>query len=237
MQTLTSHAEPEKDRPMIHGVDLSQWNVVRSYPELASAIGFGYAKCTDALKRDGRWIPFVDAKHDEHSLGLRACGKPTGSYAFGHPTQDVAACAAFFVQHAYFDQLRPVLDLESLNPDKTVPTNAGTWAAQWLAIVERDSGTKPIVYSGKYYAEEMLRQVPALAAADWWIAAYGSGTTAPDHMPAVVGLLPGRVLAFQWSGSARLPGIDGDADRDLAPSLEPLYVERPLDAGHEMAGA
>ncbi len=222
----------------LSGVDLSQWNVVRSYPELARAVSFGYVKCTDAIKRVDSWLPFVDPKHEAHSIGLRATGTPTGSYAFGHPTQDVAQCAAFFIQHAWFDQLRPVLDLESLNPDKTVPTNAGAWAAQWLAIVERDSGTKPIVYSGKYYAEAMLRQCPALAAADWWIAAYGGGTTAPDEMPKVVGLLPGRVLAFQWSGTATLPGIDGNADRDVCPDIGSLYVVAPaLDAGHERAGA
>lgn len=222
---------------MIHGVDLSEWNTVRSYPELCSAVAFGYVKATDAKRAGLGWLPFSDPKHEAHSLGMRACGKPTGSYAFGHPTQDVAQCAAYFVQRAWFDQLRPCLDLESLNPDKTVPKNAGAWAEAWIAIVRANTGTAPIIYSGKYYAEEMLRQVPALRDEDWWIAAYPGDLTPPERMPSVQGLLASRILAWQWSGTSTLPGIDGNADRDVAPSLEALYVVAPaLDAGHERVG-
>lgn len=213
---------------MIHLVDLSQWNTVVRYSELARAVSGAWIKATDA-KRDatGRWMPFVDALHETHTNGLRAEGKATGSYAFAHPTQDPAEFVDFFLQHAWFDQLRLVVDYESLNADKTVPANAGPHCKAVVDRIASHSGTRAIIYASTSYALAMLRQCPALAAEDWWAAAYPGRTDPPEYMPTIPGLPPGRVVAWQWTGSSSLPGVVGPVDRDVAPSMEPLYVPSP----------
>ena len=213
---------------MIHGVDLSVWNVVRSYPELARSCAFAYVKATDARRAGAGWLAYDDPKHEAHSLALRAAGVPTGSYCFGHPNQDVAQSASYFVQKAWFDQLRPVIDMESLNADNTIPGHAGDWTEAWCQRVEAATGVKVIVYSSTSYAMAMMGQCRALRDRDWWIAAYpGDSVHPPERMPVVPGLNQARVLAWQWTGSATLPGVDGHVDRDVAPSIEPLYVSAP----------
>lgn len=214
---------------MLHGVDLSTFQRDVNYPELARAVAFAYCKATDANKPDGvHWVPFTDPMHEKHVVALRDVGLPTGSYAFGHPTQDVNACADYFVAHAWYDQLRPVIDMEALAAGDKVPDNAGEWTEAWCVRVEAGTGTKPIIYSSSSYAQTMIQQCPALKDRDFWIAAYPGGPQIPpDHMPKVAGLPPGRILAWQWTGTGTLPGIKGNADRDVAPSLEPLYVVVP----------
>ena len=212
---------------MIHGVDLSTYQRGVKYADLGKIIGFGYAKATDAVKRGNIWVPFVDPMHSEHSVGMRAVGTPTGSYAFGHPSQDMAQCADFFIVNAWFDQLRPVIDMESLDNGHT-PANAGTWAEAWCQYVADHTGTSPIIYASTSYTIEMIRQCPAVAARDFWIAAYpGDNVNPPDHMPKVPGLAPERVLAWQWTGEGSIVGVSGHVDRDIAPVIEPLYVQAP----------
>lgn len=215
---------------MLHGVDLSTYQRDVNYPELGRAIAFGYAKCTDAKKPDGiTWVPFTDDQHETHSLGLRAVGVPTGSYCFGHPSQDPLTSADYFVTHAWFDQLRPCIDMESLNLDHTIPSNAGQWVAMWCLRIEASTGARPIIYASTSYCIELLRQVPALRDRDWWLAQYKDEThqVPPDRLPSVPGLLAARILAAQWTGAGTLPGVAGHVDRDVCPSIEPLYVEVP----------
>jgi len=213
---------------VIHLVDLSTYQRNVRYPELARAVAGAWIKATDAKKNAlGEWVPFVDPMHETHTTGLRAEGKPTGSYAFAHPTQDPIAFVDFFLTHAWFDQFRMVVDYESLNADNTIPSNAGAHCKTVVDRIRDHSGTKPIIYASTSYALAMLKQCPALAAEDWWVAAYPGRTDPPEYMPTVPGLVPGRIVAWQWTGTGRLPGIDGDADRDVAPSLEPLYVPSP----------
>lgn len=234
---LVAGVERVEENEMLNLVDLSTFQRRVRYSELATAVAGGWIKATDARKHGAAWFPFVDEMHEDHHRGLRSAGRPTGSYCFGHPTQDVNQSADFFVQHSFFDQLRPVIDMESLADGNAIPPNAGDWTAAWLARVRMDSGVEPMVYASSSYAETMIRQCPSLRDVDHWIAAYPGAMTPPDHMPTVRGLLAARVLAWQWTGTGRLPGIDGNADRDVAPSLEPLYVVAPdLDAGHERLG-
>lgn len=218
---------------MIHFADLSVYQRGVDYVALCKAISAAYLKCADAQKNDaGIWVPFEDGMHQKHTASVRAQGRPTGDYCFGHPTMDVAPLVDFFVSRAFFDQLRLVLDLEALatwaDGKQHVPDNAGDWGAAFVYRLRKMTGTAPIIYSGKYYAETMISQVKDLAAEDWWIAAYPGLTSAPDTMPKVAGLDPRHVLAWQWTGTGTLPGIAGNADRDVAPTLEPFYVPSPI---------
>lgn len=214
---------------MISFADLSWCQRSVDYVALCKAISAAYVKCCDATLKSGVWVPFEDEQHQTHVAGVRAQGRPTGDYCFGHPTMDVATLADFFVAHAYFDQLRPVLDLESLatwaDGKPHVPSNAGDWGRAFVDRVAANTGVAPIIYSGEYYAETMMQQCKLLTTEDWWIAAYPGLTNPPESMPSVIGLDPRHVLGWQWTGTGSLPGIVGHADRDVAPTLEPFYVQ------------
>ena len=199
---------------MIHGVDLSEYQRDVGYAALAKAVGFGYVKCSDA--RGGpAWVSFEDSMHRTHVAGLRAHDVPTGDYGFGHPSFSAQEHAEFFIVHAWFDQLRPVIDMESLAMGK-IPSNAGEWCDEWLTRVLAATGVQPIIYASTYYAQEMLRQVPSIADWDLWIAEYHATDEHPPKGP-----WP-RVVAWQWTGTGGLPGIKGNADRDVCPDLSRL---------------
>lgn len=212
---------------MIHLVDLSTYQRNVRYGELARAVSGGWVKCSDAKRvAGGSWMPFLDDMHETHTRGMRSAGSVTGSYCFAHPTQDPITMVDFFLTHAFFDQLRLVLDYESL-ADGKIPGNAGAHCKIAVERIRDHSGTSPLIYSSTSYAAEMVRQCPALAVEDWWAAAYPGRKDPPETLIHIPGVEDRRVLAWQWTGSGRLPGVDGDVDRDVAHRLEPLYVVAP----------
>jgi GH25 family lysozyme M1 (1,4-beta-N-acetylmuramidase) len=212
---------------VIEGTDLSQWQRDVNYTLLAQDVRFAYVKATDARKVGPVWFPFVDPMHAQHTLGCRNNGVVTGSYCFAHPTQDPNAAADFFVKSAWWDQLRPVLDYESLNADKSIPHNAGVHCLAMLDLVQELTGVRAIVYSSTSYAATMVSQCPALAAEDWWAAAYPGITAPPDYLPMIAGVARDRVVCWQWSGSSRADWVKGDVDRDACPDLGRLMVVAP----------
>ena len=161
-----------------------------------------------------------------------------GSYQFGHPSMDAVALAAFFynmIRTRLVDgNLRPVIDMESLNADHTVPLNAGAWTLAWLkAFVSLSGDIKPIVYASTSYMYTMLQQSPELKAflvleEDFWDAEYHADadpTKMPTHM---------KFVAWQYAGNvARQPGFTATmADLDMTPttSLEALMIRLPAAA-------
>ena len=210
---------------MIHGVDVSYAQPIAGldYPQLVKAgVQFAWCKCTDAHD-DGTF--FTDDSHDTHSICFRAAGAVTGSYCFGHTSWDPLRTADYFTQHAFFDQLRPVIDMETLR-DKHIPGNAGPWALAWLQRIEQNTRTKPIVYSSTSYLATMVQQAPGLYGYDVWAAAYRVPPS-PDHPPKLPGsYLQQRLVAYQWTGSGRLPGCSVAIDRDVlvGPDLSALLV-------------
>ena len=208
---------------MIQGVDISEWNAITDYCALARAVDFAYLKRCDARIIGAKWVPFIDRKADEHAAGLRAGGKPTGDYCFGHPSMDPLVLADFFSSCGLSDQLRPVIDMESTLQGHT-PPSAGPWARAFIDRLETNTGTRAIIYAGPYYSADMLRQCPELGVEDLWLAEYPGLHVAPDHVPAPPKGWTGRVLAWQWSGSESMPGVFGNVDRDVAPSIDGLMV-------------
>ena len=154
----------------LFGVDVSEFQASVNWAEVFNlGFRFAYVRACEGT--------YLDPLHLRHSIGARGAGFKTGSYQFGHPSMDVNALADFFIAHAFYDQLRPVIDMEALNKDKTVPSNAGAWTLAWCQRVEAKTGTKPIVYASTSYMKTMLAQCPALAtyvvlAQDFWDAEY-----------------------------------------------------------------
>jgi GH25 family lysozyme M1 (1,4-beta-N-acetylmuramidase) len=185
---------------MLRGVDLSFCQTGVNYAALGGAVDFAYVKACDW--NGSAWVQ--DAQLATHVAGLIEYAVPFGLYCFGHPSQSVIDCAQAFTRIAegWGATLRPVIDMESLSQGH-IPGNAGPWAREW---VDRVPGA--IVYASTSYYLAMLRQAPSLAGVPWWRAEYHDAC--PPSMP------PGpAAVALQWSGTARVPGITGNADADV----------------------
>lgn len=203
---------------MTRGVDVSEYQRAVDWPRLASdGFEFFYARAANGL------VP--DKLHDAHLVNGRAAGLVGGSYQFGHPSMDVAACADFFLARASLvrGQLRPVVDMEALSEGK-IPDNAAAWTDAWCERVKlalermypESFGARrgPIVYASTSYWRAMVAMRPALGGPfgwDWWAAQYG-------------GQQPSDSIAWQLAGDVALAGQVGLWDVDQAGDLERLKL-------------
>lgn len=214
---------------MLYGIDVSEY-VTDVDPKTLVQGGCRFAsiKCSDAAYKNGVWTPFLDKKHLGFTNKFRAGEIPTQSYAFGHPSMDVKTHADFFIAHAFYDQLCPVIDMESLSIDvngqKIVPPNAGPWTFNWLSYVLGRTGVRPMQYASTSYMSAMLKQKPELKQFKIWLAEY--------HIPPTTDRLPKtdfEYVCWQFGGDVKLDGVTGFADRDVTmkDDLSDLYVEDP----------
>ncbi len=197
------------------GVDVSSYQQMVDWKQLrASGYEFAYVRCCDGH--------VIDTMQDTHTVRARAASLVTGSYQYGHPSMDVLQLADFFVQHAWFDQLRPVIDMEALAVGNIVPHNAGEWADAWCERVKASAGTEPIIYSSPSYYNQMVDQHTDVGGWDWWCAAYTQGV-------GVIATIPPRTkyafVAWQNGGDVKLAGVVGQADVDVCDDLSVLMVK------------
>jgi len=224
---------------MIFGTDVSWFQSEKAPPRgpkinwpMLFNLGFRffYAKASDGM------VP--DNAHAEHWMNATAAGFVGGSYQFGHPSMDAAQCATFFCNlvkdKLVPGNLRPVIDMESLNVDKKVPDNAGVWTYTWCKQLEALSGIKPIVYSGTYYMQAMLMQCPELKAyiipaEDFWDAEY-HGDNDPmnePHHDYVAWQYAGNVSPISpVAGASAFTASMADFDRSKEPTLEKLLIKQ-----------
>lgn len=213
---------------MLFGTDVSEYVADVDVKQLVKSgnAAFASVKCCDAALRNGVWTPFLDKKHELFTQKFRVESVPTNSYCFGHPSMDMKTLVDFFFAHAYYDQLIPVIDMESLAAGNHVPDNAGEWAKSAVDYARTAYGTDLMIYSGTFYMKEMIRQCPALKSNTYkkWIAEYHADQS-PKSPPS-----PGfDYVAWQFGGDVRLDGVTGLADRDVvfADDLSQLYVKDP----------
>lgn len=227
---------------ILWGIDVSEYVTdVDTAVLKKNGCTFGSVKCCDAAFNGTVWRPFVDKKHLFFTDKLRAASIPTSSYGFCHPTMDMRAFCDFFIAHGYYDQMKLVLDMESLSRDpktgqQVVPSNAGEWTFAAWDYVGNETGTPPVIYSGLYYFEEMMKQCPDLRRTDVvkWVAAYVKGVGVPCVPTADYPASPWPHLSVPYScaqlgGDIKLDGVVGLADQDFVVrgDLNDLLVTSP----------
>ena len=192
------------------GIDVSHNNGAVSWEGVAAAgVAFAYAKATE-----GRG--FSDPKFASNWAGMKEAGLLRGAYHFFHPAQPVEAQAARFVAAVGTlapGDLPPMLDIEETTPTRdewdSVPmAQRVPLAVQWLQIVERSLGRKPVVYLRRSFVLEKFVHPGALAGYPLWVVDY---TTAPE--PA----LPtcwNTWTFWQYSAAGAVAGIAGHVDMD-----------------------
>ena len=165
-----------------------------SYP-----VSFVYIKATEGKKLRNKYF-HTDAQH------ARQHGIAVGAYHFFSTHIPAAEQAAWFLKYAAPHQgdLPPMLDVEPT--EKQIQDMGGEDVLframlSWLRIVERHTGTRPLIYVGQMFVNRHLRKAPQeLQDYDIWIARYS------EFKPFV------QLQYWQLTSEGRVKGIHGDVD-------------------------
>lgn len=136
----------------------------------------------------------------------RKHGYPVGTYHFFTHRTPGGQQAAFFLAHSHFKQgdLPPVLDLEPLPSQiKKMGGVTAMWSRvrNWLQIVERRTGMRPILYISQTFVNRYLDYAPDIKRGyPVWIARYG------EYKPDV------KLWIWQLAPDGRVSGIHGAVD-------------------------
>lgn len=183
----------------INGVDLSKWQGAVDFAQIKQA-GNAYVFIKATQGATG-----ADPNYARNIGAARAAGLAAGSYHF-YTTNDTAE-----VQFAQFAKtasvqhgdLPPVVDLEVLSSN-SLPDLA-TEVVRFLNLLEKQYGAKPIIYSGRNFANEYLK---GLADYPLWLAEYNN-----DPSPQLP--LDWSAWTFwQYSQSGSVAGVSGQVDLD-----------------------
>lgn len=218
-QTFAALGVPEP----LFGVDVSKWQRRIDWTALkAAGVHWCYARATQGAG-------YNDPLTASHVAGANAAGIPIGLYHFATPREHSAADeAAHFVAVCKAipgETLVPMLDLE--DPQGLGSVALSQWATDWLIAVEKSCGRAPMLY-----CNDMILHM--LRAAGWlppggcqvWPARYSGRTDDPalDLRPFT------GWAAWQFSGSGKLPGLDGQFDFDWLAGGQPALDAMRLPA-------
>ncbi len=139
-------------------------------------------------------------------VAARAHGFPVGSYHFFSHRTTGAAQAQAFLRNTQFRKgdLPPVLDLEPFPSQvKYMGGTAAMWSRvrDWLRIVEKHTGMRPILYISQTFVNRYLDAAPDIKHNyPVWIARYG------EYKPDV------KLWVWQLAPDGRVAGIHGEVD-------------------------
>jgi lysozyme len=165
-------------------------------------------------------VTFDDPKFADFRKRARTAGLKVGAYHFargvpsGNSARDEAEHFLRKLPTLTKSDLRPALDLEFNKPSKAV----GTWAKEWMAIVRKETGVRPIIYS---YASFLTGCGFTSPPAALWLASYGrnDGREHPFTIPSPWK----RLAAHQYSSQARVAGCSGPVD------ISHIFSARAID--------
>lgn len=202
---LSGFTGPTPDHYPIHGIDVSKYQREVDWESArAGGVAFAYLKSTEGGDR-------VDDRFDENWKRAGAAGMPRGAYHFFYHCRTGAEQARWFIENVpkQANALPPVLDVE-WTPDSPTCTIRPPRAElvremeDFLDLVERRYGTKPIVYAPIDIHRERL--VGMLPRHEFWLRAV------KDHPNNVY---TGRPFRFwQWTATGTVPGVSGEVDRN-----------------------
>jgi lysozyme len=191
----------------IRGIDVSDyqpninWRVVSAN----AGISFAFIKATE-----GR--TFVAEVFDRYWKETKANGIIRGAYHFFRPASDVRQQAENFLRTVKLEDgdLPPVLDIEST--DGVDALTIRERMAQWLTILEEETGILPIIYTYPGFWDQLGST--GFTDHPLWIAHY---TSAPQ--PIIPGGWKSWVF-WQYTDRGELYGVPGKLDINLFESLQ-----------------
>ena len=189
----------------IHGIDISHHQGKIDWQELKDKgvidkfpIRFVMIKATEGASQ-------VDENFRENFYQAREHGFTSGAYHFYSVHSSAADQARFFISKVKLENgdLPPVLDVEH-KPKKQSDEEFKASVLEWLQIVERHYGVKPIIYTYYKFKTRYLND-PIFDDYPYWIAHYYVDQVEYD----------GPWKFWQHTDVGRLPGIKGDVDFNI----------------------
>ena len=185
------------------GLDVSHHQGVINWEKLMTESGFDtlihfvYCKATEGNTHfDREWVT--------NRTILNEMGIPNGAYHFFTPTDPPLPQAEHFLNRWVRRDidLPPVLDVETEGfSDEDLIAKMKIW----LDHVEKVSGMRPIIYTSLHYYETKFQK--EFLNYKFWVAAYSRKPSCIDDK---------RIIHWQYSESARLPGIKEKVDLNVS---------------------
>ncbi len=146
---------PLPDSYLIHGIDVSRhqgiinWKEVQQMSVKRVKIGFAFMKATEGLGR-------VDEQFKRNWFHAQETGMPRGAYHFFIASKSGKAQAVNFIETVKLSKgdLPPVLDVEQTNGASVADLQQRV--ADWLQMVEKKYGVKPIIYTNADFYTHFL---------------------------------------------------------------------------------
>lgn len=151
------------------GIDISEyqgkilWDSVRTI-ENNFPIRFIFVRATVGMDRP-------DRKFAENWKSLKNTAYLRGAYHYYRPDENSTLQAELFIKNVVLKKgdFPPVLDIEQM-PKKQTMAQLKVGIKNWLQLVEKHYGVKPIIYSGETYYKHFLKEdFPEYT---FWIANY-----------------------------------------------------------------
>lgn len=187
------------------GIDVSNHQKLIDWSQVAaSGVQFAVIKCSEGVDYSDPFFP-------RNWELAKTAGLVRGAYHFARPSLNSAISeAAHFLQQLQRaggletgDLL--ALDMEDMEVEAGVDLSA--WTLQWLEMVQREVGFRPLLYTGRWYMARNWLIDPRLAEYGLWLAAYQQTAPAPPD--------PWPFLAlWQHTNAGRIPGVAGNCDLD-----------------------
>jgi lysozyme len=151
-----------------------------------------------------------DTAYQAHRDAARAAGVRTGAYIYWRPRHS----ARYLVQQLLdvigdaWD-LPPCIDLEEQHAPEDVPPpdDLEHHVATGLTELRLRTGVDPALYTGPGFVASKLPTDHRLGQWLLWVAAYTERLILPRGWS--------KAIAWQWTGTGRVPGYPGDADRNV----------------------
>ena len=139
----------------MHGIDISKhqqtvsWEDIREMRSGHVRIGFAFMKATEGLGR-------IDEQFRRNWLQSKRAGIPRGAYHFFIASKSGKAQAENFMETVQLlpGDLPPVLDVEQAYGTDQVTLQQRV--ADWLLMVEKKYGTRPMIYTNADFYENYL---------------------------------------------------------------------------------
>lgn len=186
----------------VYGIDVSRyqtdinWELICNKARInGQPVGFAFIKATEGADK-------VDPKYTYNLREARKYNIPRAPYHFYSFKSTPKQQADFFIKHVELKEgdLPPVLDVER-RPDNITPEVFKWGVLEWLSLIEKHYGVKPILYTYYSFRMQYLNDV-VFDRYPYWIAHYGVNEVA----------YKGPWSFWQFSDKGELPGIKGHVD-------------------------
>jgi len=207
----------------VQGIDVSQWQGDIDWDKVRRAgVDFAFIKATEGGDH-------LDHRFLQNWEAAKRAGVPRGAYHFVYWCRPAHEQALWFMLNVPADPtaLPPVLDVEwnahsSTCPSRIDPARAREMITVMLNAMEAHTGQKPILYTDRVFHAQVLEG--HFEDYYFWLRSVAAEPQEIFHKR--------RWLFWQFTTTGRVPGIEGDVDRNVfnGRSKDWSYVLRQMQA-------